>query len=88
MMNELDRFTLVMDVIDLVPSLGSRAATLRQQMADGRLAARAYTREHGEDDPSITGWTWPARDTTARRIGGTNASMNGYADGHEDGARS
>jgi xylulose-5-phosphate/fructose-6-phosphate phosphoketolase len=59
MMNDLDRFTLVTDVIDRVPSLGSRAATLRQQMADARLAARAYTREHGEDDPAITGWTWP-----------------------------
>jgi xylulose-5-phosphate/fructose-6-phosphate phosphoketolase len=61
MMNDLDRFHLVMDVIDRVPSLGSRAATLRQQMVDARIAARAYTREHGEDDPAITGWTWPDR---------------------------
>jgi xylulose-5-phosphate/fructose-6-phosphate phosphoketolase len=60
MMNDLDRFHLVMDVIDRVPFLGSRAATLRQQMFDARLAARAYTREHGEDDPAITNWTWPA----------------------------
>jgi xylulose-5-phosphate/fructose-6-phosphate phosphoketolase len=59
MLNDLDRFRLVMDVIDRVPSLGSRAAVLRQQMADRRLAARAYTREHGEDDPAIAGWTWP-----------------------------
>jgi xylulose-5-phosphate/fructose-6-phosphate phosphoketolase len=59
MMNDLDRFHLVMDVIDRVPFLGSRAATLRQQMFDARLAARAYTREHGEDDPAITNWTWP-----------------------------
>jgi xylulose-5-phosphate/fructose-6-phosphate phosphoketolase len=59
MMNDLDRFHLVMDVIDRVPSLGSRAASLRQQMSDARLAARAYTREHGEDDPAITNWTWP-----------------------------
>ena len=62
MLNDLDRFHLVMDVIDRVPSLGSRVATLRQQMSDARLAARAYTREHGEDDPQITGWTWPGRD--------------------------
>ena len=62
MLNDLDRFHLVMDVIDRVPSLGSRVATLRQQMADARLAARAYTREHGEDDPQITGWTWAGRD--------------------------
>ncbi len=60
MLNDLDRFRLVMDVIDRVPSLGSRAAVLRQQMSDARLAARAYTREHGEDDPEITNWTWTA----------------------------
>jgi xylulose-5-phosphate/fructose-6-phosphate phosphoketolase len=59
MMNNLDRFRLVMDVIDRVPSLGSRAAVLRQQMSDARLAALAHTREYGEDDPAISGWTWP-----------------------------
>jgi len=62
MLNDLDRFHLVMDVIDRVPSLGSHAATLRQHIADARLAARWHTREHGEDDPTISGWTWPARD--------------------------
>ncbi len=62
MLNDLDRFHLVMDVIDRVPGLGTRAATLRQQMADARLAARAYTREYGEDDPAITSWTWPGQD--------------------------
>ncbi|MBE3074819.1 MAG: phosphoketolase family protein [Actinobacteria bacterium] len=62
MLNDLDRFHLVMDVIDRVPSLGSDAATLRQQMADARVTARAYTREHGEDDPTIAGWTWPQAD--------------------------
>jgi len=60
MMNDLDRFHLVMDVIDRVPTLGSNAAVLRQEMADARLAARAYTREHGEDDPAIADWTWPS----------------------------
>jgi xylulose-5-phosphate/fructose-6-phosphate phosphoketolase len=59
MLNDLDRFHLVMDVIDRVPFLGSRCANLRQEMADLRLAARAYTREHGEDDPAISGWTFP-----------------------------
>jgi len=62
MLNDLDRFHLVMDVIDRVPSLGSRAATLRQRMSDARLSARAYTREHGEDDPAIANWTWPGQD--------------------------
>ena len=59
MLNDLDRFHLVMDVIDRVPSLGSSAATLRQAMVDERLLARTYTREHGEDRPEITSWTWP-----------------------------
>jgi len=57
-MNDLDRFHLVMDVIDRVPGLAGRAAHVRQQMADARIDARAYTREHGEDDPSIANWIW------------------------------
>jgi xylulose-5-phosphate/fructose-6-phosphate phosphoketolase len=65
MLNDLDRFHLVMDVIDRVPGLGSHAASLRQEMADSRLAARMYTREHGEDDPEISGWTWTPHEPTA-----------------------
>ncbi|MDF3339809.1 phosphoketolase family protein [Mycolicibacterium septicum] len=60
MLNDLDRFHLVMDVIDRVEGLGARAAGLRQEMVDARLAARHYTREHGEDDPAISNWTWNA----------------------------
>jgi xylulose-5-phosphate/fructose-6-phosphate phosphoketolase len=48
-----------MDVIDRVPGLAVRFAGLRQQMVDARLEARRYTREHGEDSPAISGWTWP-----------------------------
>ncbi|HEX5038587.1 MAG TPA: phosphoketolase family protein [Candidatus Limnocylindria bacterium] len=59
MLNDLDRFHLVIDVIDRVPDLGDRAGGLRQEMQDARLAAREYTRAHGEDDPAISGWTWP-----------------------------
>jgi xylulose-5-phosphate/fructose-6-phosphate phosphoketolase len=58
MLNDLDRFHLVLDVIDRVDGLANRAALLRQRMLDARLAARRYTREHGEDDPAISGWTW------------------------------
>ncbi|MFG1935203.1 phosphoketolase [Mycobacterium sp. NPDC048908] len=58
MLNDLDRFHLVIDVIDRVPGLANRAAVLRQRMLDARLSARRYTREHGEDDPAISGWTW------------------------------
>ena len=60
MLNDLDRFHLVMDVIDRVDGLPTRAAFLRQRMADARLSARRYTREHGEDDPAISDWTWDA----------------------------
>ena len=59
MLNDLDRYRLVIDVIDRVPGLASRAAGLRQEMVDARLLARAYTREHGEDVPEVAGWTWP-----------------------------
>jgi xylulose-5-phosphate/fructose-6-phosphate phosphoketolase len=59
MLNDLDRFHLVIDVIDRVAGLGDSAAHLRQEMGERRLAARAYTREHGDDDPEIRDWTWP-----------------------------
>jgi xylulose-5-phosphate/fructose-6-phosphate phosphoketolase len=59
MLNDLDRFHLVMDVIDRVPELRSRAAHLRQRMVDDRLRARQYTREHGDDLPEVKDWVWP-----------------------------
>ncbi|HVL51503.1 MAG TPA: phosphoketolase family protein [Actinomycetota bacterium] len=58
MRNDLDRYHLVMDVIDRVPKLQGRASHIRQKMADARLSARSYAFEHGEDDPSIREWTW------------------------------
>jgi xylulose-5-phosphate/fructose-6-phosphate phosphoketolase len=60
MLNDMDRFHLVMDVIDRVPSLGGRAAHLRQEMVDRRLRARAYTREVGDDMEEIRDWKWPS----------------------------
>ena len=59
MRNDLDRFHLVIDVIDRVPGLGTRAAQLRQRMVDERVRCRAYAKEHGEDPEAISGWTWP-----------------------------
>jgi xylulose-5-phosphate/fructose-6-phosphate phosphoketolase len=59
MLNDLDRFHLVIDVLDRVPGLEVPSAALRQQMVDARLEARRYTREHGEDAPEITDWCWP-----------------------------
>jgi xylulose-5-phosphate/fructose-6-phosphate phosphoketolase len=61
MLNDLDRFHLVIDVIDRVEWLANRAAELRQRMVDARLDARRYTREHGEDDPQIANWTWDSK---------------------------
>jgi xylulose-5-phosphate/fructose-6-phosphate phosphoketolase len=65
MLNDLDRFRLVLDVIDRVGSLGSHAASVRQQMVDERLRHRDYTREHGEDPEDITSWQWPDDDARA-----------------------
>jgi xylulose-5-phosphate/fructose-6-phosphate phosphoketolase len=59
MLNDLDRFHLVMDVIDRVPGLANQAGHVRQRMVDDRLRARAWTRGHGEDDPDVSSWTWP-----------------------------
>ena len=59
MLNDLDRFHLVIDVIDRVPGLGPRAGHVRQQMVDKRIEARAYTRQEGEDLPEVANWAWP-----------------------------
>jgi xylulose-5-phosphate/fructose-6-phosphate phosphoketolase len=59
MLNDLDRFHLVMDVVDRVPGLSESCGRLRQEMSDLRLRARVYTREHGEDEPEIRDWVWP-----------------------------
>ncbi|MGZ4356848.1 MAG: phosphoketolase family protein [Gaiellaceae bacterium] len=59
MLNDLDRFHLVIDVIDRLPQLVGKADHLRQEMVDARLRARAYGRAHGEDPPEIRDWAWP-----------------------------
>jgi xylulose-5-phosphate/fructose-6-phosphate phosphoketolase len=61
MLNDLDRFHLVIDVIDRVPGIAARAAHLRQRMVDRRLECRAYTRLEGEDAPEIRNWAWPGQ---------------------------
>ncbi|WP_051551439.1 phosphoketolase family protein [Nocardioides sp. URHA0020] len=58
MMNDMDRYHLVMDVIDRTPRLGSREASLRQEMVDTRRRARQWTREHGDDLPEVRDWQW------------------------------
>jgi xylulose-5-phosphate/fructose-6-phosphate phosphoketolase len=59
MLNDLDRFHLVIDVIDRVPGLASRAGHVRQLMTDQRIRARAWTRAEGEDIPEVRDWEWP-----------------------------
>ncbi|WP_129664458.1 phosphoketolase [Phytoactinopolyspora endophytica] len=63
MLNDLDRYHLVIDTIDRVPRLGRHAAGVRQDMVDARLRARQHTREHGEDLPAVRDWCWPGLPT-------------------------
>ena len=57
-LNEIDRFHLVNDVIDRVPQLGYRAAYLKQHMRDKLVEHRQYITQYGEDMPEILSWTW------------------------------
>jgi xylulose-5-phosphate/fructose-6-phosphate phosphoketolase len=57
--NQVDRFNLVIDVIDRVPSLGSAAAYLRERMKNAIIEHRTYAHENGIDKPEITEWKWP-----------------------------
>ena len=79
-LNDLDRYHLVIDVIDRVPSLGSRYAGLRQKMQDKRIEAREYTREHGDDIPEVRDWLWPG----ARDVAGDTAVAATLATGGDN----
>lgn len=57
-LNELDRFHLVQDVIDRVPQLDSRAAYIKQEMRDRLIEHKQFITEHGEDMPEIRDWQW------------------------------
>jgi xylulose-5-phosphate/fructose-6-phosphate phosphoketolase len=56
--NGLDRFHLVGDVIDRLPKLGARAAYAKQAIRDRLIEHKAYIARHGDDMPDISGWTW------------------------------
>jgi xylulose-5-phosphate/fructose-6-phosphate phosphoketolase len=66
-LNELDRFHLVAEVIDRVPALGSRAAYAKQAIRDALIDHRQYINRRGEDDPRILGWQWGGKASGRRR---------------------
>ncbi|WP_426624199.1 phosphoketolase family protein [Leifsonia sp. McL0607] len=74
MLNDLDRYHLVIDVLDRVPGLAAKEADFRQEMVDARLRARQYTRERGEDIPEVAEWRWGGGTRTTRidTTGGDN----------------
>jgi xylulose-5-phosphate/fructose-6-phosphate phosphoketolase len=59
--NEIDRFSLAIDVIDRVPGLQIPGAHMKERMRDARIKARAHAHQHGIDPPEVLEWTWPGR---------------------------
>jgi xylulose-5-phosphate/fructose-6-phosphate phosphoketolase len=57
-MNDLDRFHLVGDVVDRLPQLGSRAAYAKQAIQDKLLEHKQYIAKYGDDMPEIANWVW------------------------------
>jgi xylulose-5-phosphate/fructose-6-phosphate phosphoketolase len=70
-LNGLDRFSLVGEVIDRVPALGSRAAYAKQAIRDALIDHRQYITKYGEDDPRILNWRWGAQPSAAGRRSST-----------------
>ena len=60
-LNDLDRFHLVGDVIDRVPGLGARAAYAKQFIRDKLIDHRNYICKHGEDLPEVRDWRWKSK---------------------------
>ncbi|MDR3415098.1 MAG: phosphoketolase family protein [Nevskia sp.] len=57
-LNEMDRFHLVIDAIDRLPGLGSRGAYLKQELKDKLIEHKRYIRTHGQDMPEVREWKW------------------------------
>ncbi len=72
-LNEMDRFHLVGDVIDRLPQLGSRAAYAKQRIRDALIDHRQYITEHGEDHPFVLNWRWGEHEAPGRGRSSTSA---------------
>jgi xylulose-5-phosphate/fructose-6-phosphate phosphoketolase len=57
--NQVDRFNLVIDVIDRVPELCESAGHVKERMKNRIIECLTYAHEHGKDQDEITGWQWP-----------------------------
>jgi len=71
-LNDLDRFHLVADVIDRVPRLGSRAAYAKQTIRDKLIDHKAFIARYGDDMPEITGWRW-GQEAASAAVGSTES---------------
>ena len=71
-LNDLDRFHLVDDVIDRVPKLGSRAAYAKQAIRDKVIEHTEYIARHGDDMTEVAGWTW-GRHKRLNKVSSTDA---------------
>jgi xylulose-5-phosphate/fructose-6-phosphate phosphoketolase len=74
-LNDMDRFHLVMDVIDRVPHLADRAAPVREAMRAKRAAHREYVRKHGVDLPEVESWRWGGAPGAGEQTGDTAADF-------------
>jgi xylulose-5-phosphate/fructose-6-phosphate phosphoketolase len=72
-LNQIDRFNLVKDVVERLPQLGERAAYALQAINERLIDHKNYINEHGDDMPEITGWKWGQEALTARRGTSTEA---------------
>jgi xylulose-5-phosphate/fructose-6-phosphate phosphoketolase len=70
-LNDLDRFHLVMDVIDRVPQLGARAAYFKQMLRDKLIEHKQYVRKHGDDMPEVANWRWGGKEQAGSRTTST-----------------